>query len=50
MNKFIFFFYFYKYYFVDFSKMVTDTKLEFSGFTKLLTSFARDVNIDWGYV
>ena len=39
MNKFNVFFYFYKYYFVDFSRMVIDTELKFSAYTYTLMAY-----------
>ena len=35
------FFYFYRYYFVNFSKMVTDTELKFSTYTYISTSYSK---------
>ena len=35
------FFYFYRYYFVNFSKMITDTKLKFSLYTNITTSYPK---------
>ena len=41
MNKFNFSFTFYKYYFVDFSKMEIDTGLKFAPYTNILMGLSK---------